>query len=470
MGLMQGRRFQALVCGAASVALCLFGCGQPPTETQPVHDSLDALLNDLHQNGDFDGALVAGRGETVLYSKGFGSANIEADVPWTPRTPSDGASIAKTLTAAATLLLQQDGKLDLEEPVQQHLTAYPYPGATVGHLISHQTGELPDYDYFFEKIGPEEPLTNERLLSILAEHQPPLQHPPGTFFAYDDRGFDLAALLVERLSGQTFEIFLRQRILAPLGIETLFARPAFFTAWPSARTLSYRREAGSLVLHDVWDREGFHGGSNLYLSADDLYRWVTSFYTRPVLDEAILNRGLSPVALADGRETAIRLLSWYTDDTGQRFHYSGVIRGFYSFGYWDIEHGHSFAFVTNTNMPQALRPRLAAAVAEILTTGQPVEITLPTDDALLNDGYPRDVAGTYELEGLGTAHFTVEGDDLVARLGTSLPYKPFKVAPETLYIPGLDAWVTFSQADAGGRFGRLRWTTVFDEATGPRVD
>lgn len=462
------RLLRLAVCVAAVVIAARTAPAQHRPDDRAVHAALDALLTDLHGRGWFDGALVAGRGDTVLYARGFGYANVAEGVPFTPRTPADGGSLAKTVTAAALWMLQEDGVLALDDPVARHLPGYPYAGTTVGDLITHRAGGLPGYDHFFESIRPDSVLTNARLLDVLRENPPPLQYPPGERFVYDSPAYDLAALVVERATRRPFEVFLRDRIAGPLGIGPLelFARPARFADWPGVRTLSYQRKADSLVVFDVWDGEGFHGGSNLYFSAEALYRWVTSFYTAPVLGAATLAAGLRPAVLDDGRPTGINPLSWYGDGTGGRFQYPGVLQGFHSVGYWDAERRFSFGFVTNSNMPQGLRPLLVRAVAGILETGRPTRIALP-DRPLLGDGLAA-VAGSYDLDGFEKVELTLEAGAAFVRLADGPVYRAYQVDPATLYVPGLDAWVTFGELQ-NGRFQQIHWTTVFHSREGPRI-
>lgn len=85
---------------------------------QRIRDAADALLQDLHDRGLFNGAVVLGRAGEEVYARGFGPANVEAGVPFTPDTPADGGSIAKTFAAASILMLQDEGRLSLDDAVR----------------------------------------------------------------------------------------------------------------------------------------------------------------------------------------------------------------------------------------------------------------------------------------------------------------------------------------------------------------
>jgi len=455
----------------AVLALAALPSGSASGQSRPgsdlAHARIDSMLRAIHERGWFDGALVAGRGGSVVYARGFGFADVAAGAPFTTRTTSDGASVAKTFTAAAVFMLHEDGLLGLGDPVQRFLPEYPYAGTTVAHLITHSAGALPDYDYFWEFVGPDEVLTNERLLAVLAEQRPPLSHAPGVLFEYSSTGSDLAALIVERASGQSYESFLAERIFRPLGMETVFVRPGRFADWPGVRTLSYRRAGDSLVVHDIWDREGFYGGSNLYLSAEDLYRWVASFAATPVLDDPTLARGLGPARLNAGQATGINLLSWYTSPDQTRFAYPGVLQGFYSVGYWDTD-GDAVAFVTNTNMPSWLRGQLTAAVVSILETGTHRPLVPPENEQVASEDLHA-IARAYPLDSLRTARIAVDGEAAYVSIEGGIRYRMFQADDGAFYVPGLDAGVTFALR-RDDRLQVMRWRTAFEQIDAARIE
>jgi CubicO group peptidase (beta-lactamase class C family) len=226
----------------------------------------DSLLGNLHRRGLFGGAVVLARGGREVYARGFGAANAAAGVAFTPDTPVDGASVAKPFTAAAVHMLAREGKLRLDDPVRRHLPEYPHAATTVRHLLSHSAG-LPGYAFFEPFIPKGTVLTTPRFLEVLRQRDVAPAFAPGTRFRYDNMGFDVAALLVERVTGETWEGFLRRRVFGPLGMDPAFLRPARLADWRGVRTMSYRRAGDSLVVHDVFDDEGFYGSANLYLSA-----------------------------------------------------------------------------------------------------------------------------------------------------------------------------------------------------------
>jgi len=224
-------RCRPLLVVTVGVAIAVsLSCG--PNQPAPsIAASVDSLMSELYDQGYFNGAVVVGRGDQVLYERGFGLANVEEGLPFTPDTPSHGASMAKTLTAAAILILEEDGRIDLDDPVTTQLPEFPYPEVTIRHLISHDSGLHPEAVYFNTFAPQADKRTNDRLLEILAEHKPPLAFPPGSAFEYSSTGYIMAALLIERATGQSYAAFLRERIFDPLQMNSSFVRPAEDSDW-----------------------------------------------------------------------------------------------------------------------------------------------------------------------------------------------------------------------------------------------
>jgi CubicO group peptidase (beta-lactamase class C family) len=440
-----------------------------------VRRAADSLLEALHARGLFNGAVVLGRGDEEVYARGFGAANIAAKVPFTPDTPADGGSIAKTLTAAAVLMLEAEGRLSLDERVSRYIPEYPHRDTRVRDLLTHSAG-LPEADYdFFEGLIPADRVkTTLGLIEVLRAQRVGVAFPRGARFRYSSLGFDVAALVVERVSGRSWENFLRERVFVPLGMRTSFLRPARLADWPGVRTLSYRPSGDTLVVHDVFDNEGFYGGSNLYFSARDLHRWSRSFYTRPVLTPAALSRGSQAATLFDstsghGGRSALNLLSWYYHPSARRSHYPGSLQGFWGSVYRDEDRRYSIIYLSNNSMPNWLRPLLTRALIDVLE-GRPPATVSPLAFTDLNAADIDSVAGRYAVDRVGTVTLAVRDKRLFARVDRGIEYPAIPVGDGQLYVPGLDVWIGFP-ADTGTarRFQRVSWLSIFLVSEGGRV-
>lgn len=424
------------------MALALAGCATPGHDPSPA---ADRYLEDLAARGLFQGAVVLGREGRVTYARGFGFANAERGQPFTPDTPNDGGSIAKTFTAAAVLRLAQEGRIDLDSPVQRYLPEYPHAQARVRHLLAHGAG-LPDYDWFDRFTGPPAVRGNADQLALLRAHAVAPAFVPGSAFAYDNAAYDAAALLVERVSGMPYFDFLKQAFLGPLGMEKAFLRPARLADFPGVRTIGYRRAGRDAPLHDAFEGEAFHGGGNLYLSAMDLHRWVSSFATSPPLGAATLERGLEPARLDDGRRTRLTMLSWYPSPDGGRFYYTGHHNGFYNFMYWDRDRRITAAFTSNNNLAATLGTELPRALIA-LAEGRPHSPLVLPEPA---DVGAQSVAGPWHIAGLGDVAVVLHGGRPHLRVPEGIDIRMFRMGPGVYAVPGLDGWLRFHE-----RSGRI---------------
>lgn len=435
-------RVRALVIAAVAA---LVGCASPP----PVAQRADALMRDLAQRHRFQGAVVIGRGGQIEYAAGFGLADRERQLPFTPETATDGASIAKTFTAAALLMLVDEGRIDLEMPVRSVLPEYPHAKTRVRHLLAHSAG-LFDDDWLDTRVTAGEPRTNASHLALVARDAPVARFEPGSAFAYDNVAYDVAAMVIERSTGMSYPELIASRFGRPLGLAA-FVRPARFTDWQGPRTRGYRRTAEGWKDHDAHDLEGFHGAANIYLSARDLYLWVAGY--AGVVGPATLRAALAPARLDDGRSTGITLGSWYVSADGRRRYDTGSHNAFFCFGYADESRGIAIAWVANDAPPSWLQPALSRALIAIAEGRAPEPLVAPpaADPTV-------DPSGRYRVRDVGEVTVRREGAQLRVRLG-GVEYQGFPVARGVHYVPGLDVYLRFAAAPPGAV--TLSWDAVF---------
>lgn len=441
----------------AGAAMVVASPASPALETERrLATAVDSLLNPLHASDDFNGAVVIGRNGKIVYARGFGRTEIDKGRPLTPDTPVDGASLAKPLTAAAVLALADQGRIDLDAPARRYLPDYPHAATTVRHLLSH-SGGLPDYGAFQTMLDSGRPVSTGDLLAEVRARRLPPAFAPGAAFEYCNLCYDALALMVERVSGESYERYLSRRVFGPLSMRTAFLRPARFAEWQGVRTRGYRRAENGWAPNDAFDNEGFHGGGNLYFSARDLHAWVTAFYQDPVFPTRVMRQSVKP-ALIDGVESGLTLGNWYCADLGRRCYYVGHHQGFHNFAYWDAERRLSVVFISNNTLAAPLQPGLARALVA-LAEGRAAESLSVSPESDEFD-FAR-AAGAY---GRGKARliFTRQGNRLGLQRDNGLRYNLFPIGSGMLYAPGLDAYISFPTSSRAA-YERARWITVFED-------
>lgn len=427
-------------------ACALAACAATPPGDDALARRVDGLIAAAADAPAFSGAVVLARQGRVVYARGFGMANHEAGVAFTPDTPTDGASLAKTFTAAGVLWLANDGRVDLDAPVTRYVPAYPHAATTVRQLLAHSNG-LPDYAFFDPHFAPDALRTTARLLRVLAKELPAPSFAPGSRFEYSNVGYDAAAAVIEAMTGQDYPRFVAERFFTPLGMRASFARPGRLADWRGVRTMGYRWRDGAWQLHDVFDNEAFYGASNLYFSANDLSRWASAQAAGSAVPPAVAAAGRQHPLIA-GRPSSITLASWYCDDDGQRCHYTGSYNAFHSLVYFDRASGDSAVMVSNGTLPAErtinLQRELVAALA-----GAPAQPDPATGFIRFDDKTRPTVAGTYRGEGLGTLRLRAQPTaDAPGRLSAQIDNGPafavFPVSRDWFYMPGTDYWLAFS--------------------------
>lgn len=185
-------------------------------------EAIDAAMAEPIASGwTAGGAVGVMRHGEIVFSRGYGLANLETATPVTPDTVFRIGSVSKQFTAAAVLLLAQDGKLSLDDRVQQYLPQFPRDDATtIRQLLNHTSG-IVDYvgrepDFANETRLPHTP---ENLVAYVLRAEPLHRFPPGTAHLYSSSNYALAGLIVETVSGQPLGAFLEARIFAPLGMK-----------------------------------------------------------------------------------------------------------------------------------------------------------------------------------------------------------------------------------------------------------
>ena len=217
------RRVTALL-----VPALLLACGSPPADTHahsgradgPLAGQIHELAQDALREHPAPGISIGvQQGGEVVFAGGFGYADLENEVPATADTVYRIGSVTKQFTAAAAMLLVEEGKLDLSSDLREYLPDYDTQGfeVTVERLLNHTSGikgytEMPE---FWERSRLD--LGHEAMLELFSE--PPFEFEPGDRYQYNNSGYYLLGVLIERLSGMRYTEFLEARLFGPLGLE-----------------------------------------------------------------------------------------------------------------------------------------------------------------------------------------------------------------------------------------------------------
>ena len=245
-------------------------------------------------------------GETV-FEKAFGLADLEHNVPNTPQTIFESGSVAKQFTAAAIVLLQQDGKLSLDDPVMKHIPELPdygYP-LTIRHLLNHTSG-LRDWGAVLSLTGAgrgDRVVTQDLALDVIT-HQRALNFTPGAEYSYTNSGYNLAAIIVERVSKQKFPAFVEERLFKPLGMKNSSWRDDYQRIVPGRAQAYARQGTGPWRLNMPF--MNVYGNGGMLTTVGDWMKWNAMFESKS-LGAPLVNALETQGVLNDGRKIAYAL-------------------------------------------------------------------------------------------------------------------------------------------------------------------
>ncbi len=266
-------RFTLILCFIGSFHL--HSLSQLPAEMQWRVDSVFAHWNGTDRPG---GALAIVQNGKIIYKKGYGLADLEHGEPISPKTVFYAGSVSKQFVAMAILLLEEAGKLSIEDDIRKFLPEMPNYGNTIAirHLLHHTSG-LRDYLALMELRGSSylDYMPKEAVFELICR-QKGLNFSPGERYDYSNSGYFLLALIVERISGKTFRQFTQEHIFQPLGMESSFFNDNLYELI-SNRAFGYRTAAVNRF-EPLFMRFALVGSGGLYTTVEDLYKWDQNFY------------------------------------------------------------------------------------------------------------------------------------------------------------------------------------------------
>lgn len=246
--------------------------------TLPLTAKVDELFAEWNKPDSPGFALAIIKDGEIIYKRGYGTADLEHNVPISPNSVFDLASTSKQFTTICIVLLARQGKLSLDDEVQKYISEMPqyeYP-LTIRHLIHHTSG-IRDYLTLMELAGLrcENEYPDDEIIGLIAR-QKELNFKPGDEFLYSNSGYLLLAEIVKRVSGQSQAVFADENIFTPLGMKATHFHDDF-TMIVKNRAIGYspRNEGGFRIDMSIFD---VVGDGAVFTTVEDLYLWDQDFY------------------------------------------------------------------------------------------------------------------------------------------------------------------------------------------------
>ncbi|HEV7766490.1 MAG TPA: serine hydrolase domain-containing protein [Thermoanaerobaculia bacterium] len=289
------------------IATLVTACATQPAVDHKVptrHQQIDALFQPWDSRTTPGCAVAVSLSGSLDYARGYGIADLENDIPITPRSIFPAASISKQFTAFSVGLLVQDGKLSLEDDIRKYVPEIPDYGRTItiDHLIHHTSG-LREQGQLLNLSGWRggDPSTEDDILQVLSR-QRRLSFEPGSEIVYTNVAYTLLGLIVRRVSGQSLKAFAEDRIFKPLDmVDTHFGDDR--TAVVPRRAPGYSLRAAGGWSVNVATSSDHYGAGGLFTTVGDLLKWEQNLIDGRVGSPALIAWTQTSGKLNDGTET-----------------------------------------------------------------------------------------------------------------------------------------------------------------------
>jgi len=400
---------------------------------------MDEVVQTYVRDKTFMGTVLVARDGNVMLSKGYGSANLEWDIPNTPATKFRLGSITKQFTAASILLLEERGKLRLDDPIKKHMPDAPaaWDTITIFNLLTHTSGipnftSLPEYKSL-------QLVDTPVARTIAAVRDKPLDFVPGEKMSYSNSGYLVLGYVIERITGASYGKFVTDNIFTPLGMKD--------SGYDSNTAIIPRRASGYTPSPTGPVNAGFvhmsipHAAGALYSTTEDLLRWEQGLFGGKLISAASLAKMTTPfksdyafgvmVQTANGRKVV---------------QHGGGIEGFNTFLAYYPDDKLTVAVLANINgnTPDQIAAKLATLAhgGVVQTTSERKETPLPI--ATLSK-----YVGTYELAPGVNMMIRLAGDHLTTQLPGQAQLPIFAESETKFFLKVVDAQVEFF-TDANG--------------------
>jgi CubicO group peptidase (beta-lactamase class C family) len=282
---------------------------------QTIAQRLDSFFNSLNDYKQINGSILISQDGNVITKRYFGFADLQHNIKNSDNTEFTLASVSKVFTSTAILQLKDKGKFKLDDAFIRYFPDFPYPNITIRNLLSHTSG-LPDYE-IYEKQREEHPdtiFTIKDVIPSLKMWKQSLNFETGTRWQYSNTNFCLLALLVEKISGMSFQKYVQQNIFNPSKMYNTFFQKDINNSRSRNIAINYEhpflyssayKNVDSLKQYRwrLYNASGLVGQGNIETTAEDLLKFDEALYTGNLLKPVTLQEAFTPTKLNNGENT-----------------------------------------------------------------------------------------------------------------------------------------------------------------------
>lgn len=393
-------------------------------------ESADAMLSEIYVPEAPGAAVVVSRDGEVIFERAYGLADVELSVPLEPDHVFRLASVSKQYAAAALLNLVEEGRVALDDPLSNYLPDYPTGEVTIAQLLNHTSGikSYTGIEGYMTSAKIRADLTTEELVEVFADE--PVDFAPGEQWSYNNSGYVLVGAVIEAVTEQPWNEFLRETLLVPNGIEETDAYADY--AIVPGRVQGYDGAAEEPQRAPYLSMTQPHAAGALMATAADVDRWQVALHNGQVLGDAMYARMITPEgSAADARNGqaygfGISVGEWFGRPV---LSHGGGIFGFQTHAMYLPEEKLAVVVLANRTGPgwgaQDVSLRLAG-----LATGRSYPIEQPRVE--WSDTQFSQVQGTYRINDDEVRTIRVEDGELISQRNGGQEFDVYPIAGDRL--------------------------------------
>ncbi len=402
-----------------------------------IQGRVDQYLQQLAEEKRFSGTvLIAKKGE-ILFQKGYGMANYELNVENTTDTKFQVGSITKQFTALAIMQLAEKGELDVQDPISKYFPDYPNgEKITIHHLLTHRSG-IWDYMHDIDFLSNAKRTWSPQEIVSLFQGKP-FSFPPGQKNEYSNSNYVLLGLIIEKLSGMSYEEYISKNILQPSNMHD--------SGYGDNKKILQNRASGYIMNMEQIENAPFmdpsyvYAAGAMYATAQDLYRWDQMLYTEELLSKIYLDRMFVPDQGGYGYGWKIREWNGY-----QHIYHDGEYSGFSS----QISRfpEQQTVIITLSNFYHAPVSEINTNLAEILLGKEPQK--KEKREAKIAPQLYQEYIGKYRFS-IGVLEIMEKDGKLYAKIGReNLSLRLLPQDEKTFLVEGTGAKLVFVKEPSG---------------------
>jgi CubicO group peptidase (beta-lactamase class C family) len=273
---------------------------QAQFSTKQNDEAVNELIEKFNNTSTPGGAIMVIRDGRVIFEKSFGMANLTHNIPFEITTPTNLGSTTKQFTAYGIALLEERGLLSVNDDIRKFLPELPDFGDTVRlrHLLSHTSGYR-EYINSLLMAGRQinDPIRKEEIIMIV-QNQPRLQNEPGELYNYNNTGYALLSMVIEKVTGENYDEWMKANVFLPLGMTLTVVRTDPGQIIPGNAQGYIKMDEDTFV--EATDIYASTGAGGIYSNLPDLAKWVNNFYDPKPGNEALIQKIQTPFILNNG--------------------------------------------------------------------------------------------------------------------------------------------------------------------------